>query len=225
MVTDKKNAKHPCLDINAIRSQLGNDCVQYLPLLHAISGCDTTSKPYGIGKTTVLKKRNEIIKVGGPFLSPNATPDEIDEAGRKIFCLIYNEEDEHFNLDNIRKKKIEKSVIKSIKSVNVQILPPTNSAAKYHFYRVYYQVQLWLGNNNLKATDWGWNLINGKLVPKRMDTDPAPQSLMKIMKCGCTLYCDNNLCTCKKYGWFCTELCDNCNSGNCTNVDISNILD
>ena len=42
--------------------------------------------------------------MGGPFLSPSATPEEIDEAGRKIFCLIYNEEDEHFNLDNIRKK-------------------------------------------------------------------------------------------------------------------------
>ena len=48
---------------------------------------------------------------------------------------------------------------------------------------MYYQVQLWLGNNSLKATDWGWNLINDNLFPKRMDTDPAPQSLMKIIKC------------------------------------------
>ena len=44
--------------ISTIRSQLGNECAQYLLLLHAISGCDTTSKPFVIGKNTVLKKIN-----------------------------------------------------------------------------------------------------------------------------------------------------------------------
>ena len=50
MITEKHNAKHPCLDVKAIRSKLGDDCAEYLPVIHAISGCATTSKLFGIGK-------------------------------------------------------------------------------------------------------------------------------------------------------------------------------
>ena len=98
-------------------------------------------------------------------------------------------------------KRFEKNVIKSLKHVEVKNLPPTNSAAKYHSYRVYYQVQVWLGNESLHATDWGWELINGHLFPMKMDNAPAPESLLKIMKCGCTSNCDNNRCSCKKMGY------------------------
>ena len=83
------------------------------------------------------------------------------------------------NLNDIRLQKIEQNVIKSVKIINIQKLPPTNSAAKYHSYRVYYQVQVWLGNESPKATDWGWELNNGNLYPKKMDTPPAPEALMK----------------------------------------------
>ena len=31
------------------------------------------------------EKTNHIIKEGGSFLSPNATPEEIEEAGKKLF--------------------------------------------------------------------------------------------------------------------------------------------
>ena len=172
-----------------------------------------------------MTKYKHIIKEGGPFLNPLATQEEIEVAGRKIICLIYDEKAEHFNLNEIGLKKIEQNVIKSINSVNVQKLPPTNSAAKYHSYRVYYQVQVWLGNKNLDPKDWGWELIDGNLFPRKMDTPPAPQALMKIIKCGCKLHCDTNQCTCKKNRLFCTDLCDNCTSGNCTNVADSNMLD
>ena len=167
MITEKQNAKHHCLDINAIRSKLGDECAQWLPAIHAMSGCDTTSKLFGIGKSTVMKKSNHIIKEAGPFLSAQATAEEIKEAGIKILCLIYDEKTTNFNLNDIRLKKFEQNVIKSLKSVNVQKLPPPPSAAKYHSYRVYYQVQVWLGNETLKTTDWGWELINDNLFPQK----------------------------------------------------------
>ena len=224
MITEKQNAKHPCLDIKDIRNNLGDECAQYLPVIHAMSSCDTTSKPFGIGKGTIMKKSNIIIKEAGPFLNPNATKKEIEEAGRKILCLLYDEKTTHFNLNEIRLKKFEQNVIKSVKNVNIDKLPPTNSAAKYHSYRVYYQVQVWLGNNSLNPEDWGWELHNGNLYPTKMDNPPAPQALMKILKCGCTLNCGTNKCTCKKNGLFCTELCDNCISGNCINVEDLTLL-
>ena len=165
----------------AIRSNLGEECAKFLPVAHAMSGCDTTSKLYGIGKSTVMTKYKHIIKEGGPFLNPHATKEEIEEAGRKIICLIYDEKAEHFNLNDMRLKKFEQNVIKSINSVNVHKLPPTNSAAKYHTYRVYYQVQVWLRKDTLEKTKWGWELTNGIFFSKKMDTPPAPQALMKII--------------------------------------------
>ena len=219
MITEKKNAKRSILDINEIRRNLGDECAKSLPVIHAISGCDTTSKLYGIGKGSVMGKCNLIKNEVAPFLSETATHEEIEAAGRKILSLMYGEKN-HSNLNRIRKNKFEQSVIKSMKTVVIQKLPPTNNAAKYHSYRVYYQVQVWLGNASLhEATDWGWQLVNGNLHPIKMDKPPAPDALMKIMRCGCKKNCETNICTCKKHGLYCTELCNNCNSGNCRNVE------
>ena len=225
MVTDKGGAKNPCININAIRAKLGDEYAKFLPVLHAISGCDTTSRLHGIGKITVLNKSEKIFAEARPFLSPDATPDEIENAGRRILCLIYDGRDNTFDLNKIRKRKFEKNVIKSLKHVDIQVLPPTNDAAKYHSFRVYHQVQVWQGNENLKPTEWGWKEVNDQLFPRTMDKAPAPDSLMKIIKCGCTLNCDTNKCTCKKHGLFCTDLCENCNEGNCINVDISDAVE
>ena len=43
---------------------LGNDVCQSLPFLHAFTGCDTTSRIFGIGKKTVLKR----LLLGDPVL-------------------------------------------------------------------------------------------------------------------------------------------------------------
>ena len=67
-----------------------------------------------------MEKRNHIIKEGGSFLSANATPEEIEEAGRKIICLIYDEKNINYNLNDLRLKKFEQNVIKSVKCVTAQ---------------------------------------------------------------------------------------------------------
>ena len=114
-----------------------------------------------------MTKYKHIIKEGRPFLNAHATQEEIKEAGRKIICLIYDEKSDDFDLNDVRLKKFEQNVIKSINSVNVHKLPPTNSAAKYHTYRVYYQVQVWLRKDTLEKTKWGWELTNGNFFLER----------------------------------------------------------
>ena len=123
--------------------------------------------------------------------------------------MIYDEKNINYNLNDLGLKKNEQNVIKSVKSITVQKLPPTNSAAKYHSFRVYSQVQVWLENETLQATDWGWELMNDNLHPIKVDTPPAPEDLMEMIKCGCTLQFDTNKCTCKKNGLFRTLLCHN----------------
>ena len=131
----------------------------------------------------------------------------------------------NYNLNDLRLKKFEQNVVRSVKSVTVQKFPPTTSAAKYHPFRVYYQVQVQLENETLQITYWGWELINGNLYPIKIDTPPAPAALMKIIKCRCTLQCDTNKCKCKKNGLFCTQLCHNNTSSIFINIEKLDLID
>ena len=72
----------------------------------------------------------------------------------------------------------------SILLVEPQSLPPTIASARYHSLRVYYQVQLWKGNE-LKPEEWGWKLVDGQLRPKLSDLPPAPDDLLKTIRCNC----------------------------------------
>ena len=78
---------------------------------------------------------------------------------------------------------------------------PTCDAARYHSYRVYHQVQTWLGND-LDPTKWllrkGQNVE--RLKPVKMRGDPAPASLLKLIKCNCHNKGDKNSCFCHKNG-------------------------
>lgn len=102
-------------------------------------------------------------------------------------------------------------------------LPPTCDAARYHSYRVYHQVQTWLGNI-LDPTKWGWLLHKGqnmKLKPVSMRRDAAPASLLKLVKCNCHGRCDKNTCSCRKNGLSCTLACGYCKGITCTNAGVN----
>ena len=79
----------------------------------------------------------------------------------------------------------------------IDSLPPAESAAVYHAYYVYLQVQLWCGNTNIDATEWGWFQTNignelffgGNLIPEEI--------VQKIF-CMCKKKCRTMLCTCRK---------------------------
>lgn len=59
--------------------------------------------------------------------------------------------------EGLRFRKFVTKTSRVEKQVQVCSLPPTYAAAIYHIYRVYHQVQQWIGNN-LEPKDWGWKL-------------------------------------------------------------------
>jgi len=93
----------------------------------------------------------------------------------------------------------------------------TRKTAVYS-YRVYVQVQAWLGKN-LSPVEWGWIEVNNKLIPVRMTLPAAPDRLLKIIRCCCKQNCDSSRCTCKKYGLHCTPACGDCHGLSCSNRD------
>ena len=71
-------------------------------------------------------------------------------------------------------------------------LPPSCRAGYFHGLTSHYQIMLWSlidedGTVEIVATDWGWKMQNGTLVPVMTDQDIAPDSLTNIIRCKCNV--------------------------------------
>jgi len=97
-------------------------------------------------------------------------------------------------------------------------LPPTSDAAEQHTYRTYYQIQNWLGNKEISATDWGWILTDNMLYAVHSKKPPAPEEVINLVSCNCKKACKNN-CSCFKASLDSTEMCGTC-GGSCSNVTV-----
>lgn len=215
----EKEVKRRVWDIVCLREQLGKELCSVLPVIHAIGGCDTTSRLFGIGKGAPMKKfqnhhefKSHILKLAQKGLEVY----DIEKAGEcaLIFLCGGNKEE---SLDDLRARKFSEKVATSARSVQVQALPPTSNAARYHSQRVYYQAQVWMGEEKLDPTDWGWHLSEGRMLPKKMDLLPAPEYLLKVIRCQCMGDCDTQRCSCRKNGLECSVSCTGCKGTSCTN--------
>ena len=72
-----------------------------LLFIHAITGCDTTSRLYGIGKTlSKVQCSDEFTKISEVFMQENANKDDFISAGEKALVLLYNGADSGDDLDH-----------------------------------------------------------------------------------------------------------------------------
>ena len=58
--------------------------------------------------------------------------------------------------------------------------------------RVKLQIIIWSNlcdESDIDPTDWGWNLIDGKLFPIYTDKPPAPEELLCLIACKCKTDC------------------------------------
>jgi len=209
-------------DIQETKQNLGDSICKDILFLHAILGCDTTSKVYGIGKGVVLKmhdKCEEFRNAAAVFDKhpTDVTKNEIEHAGEEsLLCLFKGEIRQ--GLDNLRVQKFTEKVAKSLTFVDPKILPPTSGSAKYHSYRVYLQIQEWKGGDEkLNPVEWGWKLDDNCLKPLTMDKVPAPESLLKVVRCTCKKGCKSSICSCKKVGLMCSIACNTCKGVSCEN--------
>ncbi|CAH1113110.1 unnamed protein product [Psylliodes chrysocephalus] len=69
--------------------------------LHAFIGCDTTSTSFGQGKhkfqSIIKKQQNAEV-----FLSSNATPEQVADAGETFFVSLHEGNKESKNLSDLR---------------------------------------------------------------------------------------------------------------------------
>lgn len=206
-------------DIQKTRNILKETTCENILFAHAISGCDTTSRLYGVGKHLVFKKLlsdSEFRKHAEIFLSGPDTPhDRIIEAGEKAIVSMYNG-GKNDSLDKLRCQRFKEKVVRCSKEILPQVLPPTSGAAKYHSLRVFYQISEWKGES-LNATDYGWKEQDGKFIAVRTDLPPAPDHLLEVIHCNCRTGCSTLKCTCRRNGLECTFACGECKGSSCSN--------
>lgn len=208
-----------CWDIKALQRFLGRNVSNYLLFAHAMLGCDTTSRVFGIGKGVVIKhmlNATDFKSHAGVFLDEDATQSEIVDAGEKCLVSILKGTPEE-TLDQLRLQRFHQKVATNKSAVQPETLPPTSAATKYHSLRVYYQVQVWKGVTDISPQGYGWTVVDGKLLPFQCDLDVAPKMLLEVVRCNCKAGCENLRCTCRKAGLDCSTACGQC-KGICSNM-------
>jgi hypothetical protein len=138
-------------DIKITKTAIG----KILPFVHAISGCNTTSCLFGVGKGQSVKKASSDIyfkECADKFMNTNSK-EEASRIGKEALVGLYNGVPlEGLNLLCFRKFTFK--VMTSSKFVEVHTLPPTSNAAHFHILRVFHQVKQWIGEaENMEAND------------------------------------------------------------------------
>ncbi len=91
-------------------------------------------------------------------------------------------------------RRFREKVASSATHVHPQTLPSTPGSAKYHSMRVYLQVQEWKGSaDGLLPTEW--ELCGEGFVPLQTAQAPAPENLLRIIRCSCLTDCSTLRCT------------------------------
>ena len=170
-----------------------------------------------------MSKCHQLKDAASLFMQPNQSHDDVNRHGQASLEVLYNCKPGN-SLDFERAARFSSKVASRMVYLPPESLPPTCDAAKCHSYRVYHQVQAWLGNI-LDPTEWGWFLHKGQhvdnLKPVRMQRDAAPASLLKLVKCNCHGKCDKKTCSCRKSGLLCTLACGQCKGITCSNAGVN----
>ena len=138
-------------------------------------------------------------------------------------CLYSGKEGD--NLDDLRYAKFCDKVATNKVRIRPQTLPPIAAAARYHSMRVYLQVQQWRGVCNMKETYWGWMTKDENLVPVMTFLPPAPDELLRVIRCNYTTDCSTARRSCRKHSLECSPACSQCRGIGCSNSIAADISD
>lgn len=194
-------------DIQVIKQVVGNEICHSLLLLHAFTGCDTTSRIFGIGKQSALQKliKDDPIlhRCTKIFSTLGQDMNVIADSGCALMVSLFHGKPGD-NLSTVRYNRL-------CTKVTSERLPPTSSATKYHSLRSYHQVMQWMGKGEDRdVTIWGWGLQTDKLAPVMTHTAPAPQTLLTMIRCRFSGVCNTHHCTCENMPLDCSHACGQC---------------
>ena len=146
---------------------------------------------------------------------------DIEKAGEIAIVELYGGKRTD-TLNHLRHKKFCEKAAINITRIEPQTLPPTSAAAKYHSFRVFYQIVQWKGSPvELLPEEWGWIVTEDGIHPTPTDIAAAPDSLLKVIRCSCKTDCKSQRCSCRKHDLKCTLACTHCCGTDCQNASLT----
>ena len=92
--TKSNSTKCRVLDMKKTKELLGEDICQVILFIHAILGCDTTSRSHGHGKAAALKlvsKNSRFLNLAPIFCVSSTTPKEdVIRVGESALVILYS---------------------------------------------------------------------------------------------------------------------------------------
>ena len=117
-------------------------------LLHAFTGCDSTSRASGAGKKLVfqnLLKGDPVLQsYANAFTLPGKNCNDIENLSSQAMAVMFGGKST-FSLAALRYDLLTKKVVSAKSFVMPERLPPTESSTKFHCLMVYFQTTTWVG--------------------------------------------------------------------------------
>ena len=184
--------KQHTLSMNVAREVLGREMCMCLPFVHAMSGCDTTSAFFGIGKVKHMKFLISSQKLRSGVLvfgDDNANTEDILDVGLEYVSLLY--QGSTFQALKPLNELRFLCITSPTKYVPIERVPPTERSCQFHCLSGHFQVCTWRNLKTvLKYEDYGYRLkVDGSIDPIMTDIPSAPPELINI-KCSCKV----NMC-------------------------------
>ena len=216
--------KERYVPINTISEKIGKDLSSCLPACHALTGCNTTSSLYRIGKSTAFNKlKSHLSELKDlAHVGVSASLEKSLPVAREYALRLYGKKKKEngrmcTNLDELR------FIIASTTDAASANLPPTEDAFEQHVRRAMYQTAIWCHSHVPKPTLWspidnGWIVRDGAIEAVLFKKPPTPTEVRDITH----MYCkdencrESGKCQCLSVGLPCTKFCNCC--AECQNV-------
>jgi len=137
MLSEKSVRSKACsvvMPVHRICARIGPVVASALPLIHAISGCDTTSAMYGHGKASVFRKiagSSSALDLSEIVSDVGRHQESVSAAGLKLISMIYGGKPDE-SLNHLRYVAYMNQLATSSLRSRPERLPPSERAAHFH---------------------------------------------------------------------------------------------
>ena len=197
---------HRYIDARDIAEKLGPEKCRALLLFHSLTGCDNTSFFWKKGKKSCWAAwglHPELTPVLANLTETLSNPCDNDfQVLERFVCLLYDKNTELSEVNPARQQLFSK--IRQVENI-----PPTQNALKYHMMRSLLQARIWSQMDckeiqMLDPAQYGWKMEE-IWKPYWTDLPPIGQS-RKFQKCSCK-DCHVGRCGCRKENLSCYPGC------------------
>ena len=199
--------------------------------IHALSGCDTVSYPFGKRKKSALKLLDVyILDLDQVLGQPGVIHAQLQETAYTFALPLYgqkgctttNDAHAHFYRGHKKPPPLNK-------------LPPTDANLQLHVLRAHLQMLLWKAADQRdppeearNIANFGWNIEGSAITPAVSTAPVALQAPLDVVSCSCTAECNTCIgtrCSCNGACLSCTDYCK-CEGGDfCCSPFLSKQMD